>query len=169
MVKSIMNTKFKVGDKVVITHANLKTMVDDNKVSDVFIKKARQFLFAENNESNIGKITHTYTPGYGVTVWFRKGHSFQMGDSYITRVDMALPELFDAETLITLNRYDHDRLFSDMLNATSFDGFDFEIPDWEGRLIGDLSRHITGVRATLDEAKSEPSEPNRISITRQRP
>lgn len=179
MDKSNIPTRYNEGDKVVITPANLiKVMVDKNKsvathltLSDGFLEKVRQFLFAENGESNIGTVTHTYPPGYEVAVWFRNqlvtrqfqaDPVFHMKDNYITRVDAALPELFGAGTVITLDRYDHDYLFADMLNATSFDGFAFEIPDWEGRTVGDLSRYVAGVRtqvaAAFEEGKKNMSD-----------
>lgn len=175
MDKSNIPTRYNEGDKVVITPANLKMMVDKNKsvathdtLSDGFLKKVRQFLFAENDEPNIGTVTHTYQPGYEVAVQFRNCLAaqqpqadpvFHMKDNYITRVDAALPELFGANTLITLDRYDHDYLFADMLNATSFDGFAFEIPDWEGRTIGDLSRYVAGVRAQVALEEPKPNRP----------
>lgn len=68
MDKSNIPTRYNEGDKVVITPANLKVMVDKNKsvathltLSDGFLEKVRQFLLPKTANQTSGRLpTHTH-------------------------------------------------------------------------------------------------------------
>lgn len=78
-----MITRFEVGDKVILTEDNLKTIKNGNRSilcypSDSYIKKIEKYL------GKSGVITHTFKPGYEVTVRFNE-ESFHAKDNYITK------------------------------------------------------------------------------------
>lgn len=81
--------RYNEGDKVIITDENLKTMMNSNRSSvtpnypsDDFITEARQFS-SNVGLGEIGTVTHTFPPGYEVSVRFGT-RVFHMKDHWIT-------------------------------------------------------------------------------------
>lgn len=82
-------TRYSVGDKVVITEACIERMRDSNRScahpqypTNSFIHKAMDC------KGIVGEVTHTFPPGYEVSVQFPVGESaqgFHMKDNWIER------------------------------------------------------------------------------------
>lgn len=78
-------TRYNVDDRVVITEACIERMRNSNRwcktpqmPPDSFIEKAKSCM------GIVGKVTHTFPPGYEVTACF-DGQCFHMKDNWIER------------------------------------------------------------------------------------
>lgn len=84
--------RYQVGDRVVITDACIKRMWDNNRScvhtqypGDSFINKATDC------KGIVGEVTHTFPPGYEVTVRFPVGEGvqyFHMKDHWIEKLEV---------------------------------------------------------------------------------
>jgi hypothetical protein len=79
----VMPVHREVGDRVVLTQTNIDTMhssnrscVTPNYPSDSFLKKLSVGMK--------GEVTHTFKPGYELSVRFDNGESFHMKDNWVT-------------------------------------------------------------------------------------
>lgn len=82
--------RYQVGDSVIITKENIKTMINSNRScvtpqypTSEFIDKAIQ-LVGVDCVGAIGVVTHTFPPGYEVTAKFGD-QNFHMKDNWITQ------------------------------------------------------------------------------------
>lgn len=80
-------TRRNVGDKVTVTTENLYTMQSSNRScvnlgypNQHFLDLVEKYLYIK------GEVSHTFPPGYEVTVKFPDDQAFHMKDNWITSV-----------------------------------------------------------------------------------
>lgn len=76
-----------VGDKVTVTPKNMETMesasrscVTPQQPPDSYLQKINRYV------GITGEVSHTFLPGYEVTVTFPDSQAFHMKDNWITSV-----------------------------------------------------------------------------------
>jgi len=84
-------TRYKVGDRVVITDACIERMKSSNRSCVTADYPTQSFINkAMDCKGIVGEVTHTFPPGYEVTVQFPVGEgarAFHMKDNWIEAVN----------------------------------------------------------------------------------
>lgn len=87
MTKSKMPVHREVGDKITVTTENLYTMNTSNRScvnpgypSQSYLDSIEKYLYVK------GEVTHTFKPGYELTVGFPDGQYFHVKDNWVTGV-----------------------------------------------------------------------------------
>ncbi len=74
-----------IGTRVVVTENNMRIMHNSNR-SCVTPQYPSDSYLAKLSVGMTGEVTHTFRPGYAVTVKMDNGQSFHMKDNWITPV-----------------------------------------------------------------------------------
>lgn len=80
-----MPTHHEVGTKIEITEQNMATMMSANR-SVVTPNMPSSSFLSKLHVGMKGEVTHTFKPGFEVTVKMENGKSFHMKDNWITPI-----------------------------------------------------------------------------------
>jgi len=84
-VNKMMPTHHAIGTRVVVTEENMRFMRNSNRscMPRLYVYPCDSFI-AKLAVGMTGEVTHTFLPGYEVTVKMDNGQHFHMKDNWIT-------------------------------------------------------------------------------------